>query len=130
MVIDASALIAILFDEPEAQRFSRLIVTDSHRRMSAANLLEAAIRADHAPNPQLGQALDDLVAELELRVEPVTLAEVGLAREAYRRYGRGNHPARLNFGDCFAYALAKSRGEPLLFKGDDFSRTDLPGAMQ
>jgi ribonuclease VapC len=125
MVIDASALIAILLKEPEAERFLRMISSNPHPRISAANLLEAGIRLDQDPNPRLGPGLDALVKELELHVEPVTEAQVVLARQAYRSYGRGNHPAGLNFGDCFAYALAKATGEPLLFKGDDFSRTDI-----
>lgn len=128
MVIDASALIAILFDEPEAERFVQLIVSDTHRRISAANLLEAGIRADHSRKPHLGPALDAMVEELDLHVEQVTFSQVTLARQAYRQYGRGSHPAKLNFGDCFAYALAKASGEPLLYKGDDFSHTDLAGA--
>jgi ribonuclease VapC len=126
MVIDASALIAILFEEPEAQHFTQAILANSHRRISAVNLLEAAIRADHDPNgSSLGPALDALVLSLDLRVEAVLPEHVALAREAYRKFDRGNHPARLNFGDCVAYAVAKATGEPLLFKGQDFARTDI-----
>jgi ribonuclease VapC len=125
MVIDASALIAILFEEPEAERFLKLIAAALHRRISAANLLEAAIRADRVPDKSLGPALDALVRKLDMRIEPVHPDHVEIARRAYREFGRGNHPAALNFGDCFAYALAKATGEPLLFKGNDFSRTDI-----
>jgi ribonuclease VapC len=125
MVIDASALIAILFEEPEAERFLKLIASAPHRRISAANLLEAAIRADRVPDKSLGPALDALVRKLDMRIEPVHPDHVEIARRAYREFGRGNRPAALNYGDCFAYALAKGVDEPLLFKGNDFSRTDV-----
>jgi len=128
MVIDASALIAILFEEPETEKFLALIAADAYPRISAANLLEAAIRADHSPKPGLGPGLDALVESLAVHIEPVTPAHVGLARDAYRQFGRGSHPARLNFGECFAYALAKSGRQPLLYEGNDFRQTDLPGA--
>ena len=93
--------------------------------MSAANLLEAGIVADCQTDARTGRQLDALVANFHLRIEPVTEEQVRIARQAYLDFGRGNHPAKLNFGDCFAYALAKSSGEPLLFKGDDFEQTDI-----
>ena len=93
--------------------------------MSAANLLEAAIAMDRHPSPVLGPALDDLIARLRVVVEPVTLSQVVIARDAHRRFGRGSgHPTKLNFGDCFAYALATELDEPLLFVGQDFIHTD------
>ncbi len=128
MVIDASALIAILFEEPETEELLRQIAEAGPRRMSAANWLEAAIRADHSANLKLGPALDALVEELQISIEPVTYEQARVARRAYLEFGRSNHPARLNFGDCCAYALAKATGEPLLFKGHDFGKTDIASA--
>ncbi|HEX5078960.1 MAG TPA: type II toxin-antitoxin system VapC family toxin [Geminicoccaceae bacterium] len=125
MVVDTSALLAVLFDEPEAEVFARAIARAEVSRISAANLLEAGIVADCESDARTGRQLDALVADLRLRIEPVTAEQVGIARQAYLDFGRGNHPAKLNFGDCFAYALAKARGEPLLFKGDDFGQTDI-----
>ncbi len=126
MIIDASALIAILRDEPEAAACARAIEAAAHRRISAANFVEAAIVIDGSRDPVASRRFDDLVKEARLVIEPVTEAQARIARDAYRDFGRGSgHPARLNFGDCFAYALARDTGEPLLFKGDDFSRTDI-----
>ena len=125
MVVDTSALLAVLFDEPEAEDFARAIARAEVSRMSAANLLEAGIVADCQTDARTGRQLDVLVADLRLRIEPVTEQQVGIARQAYLDFGRGNHPAKLNFGDCFAYALANATGEPLLFKGDDFEQTDI-----
>jgi ribonuclease VapC len=130
MIIDASALLAILLEEPEIDEFLMLIAEAEVRRISAANWLEAAIRADHSSNPRLGRAFDALVEELAIEIEPVTPEHVRRARQAYREYGRRNHRAALNFGDCMAYALAKATGEPLLIKGGDFSRTDVVPARQ
>jgi ribonuclease VapC len=121
MVVDTSALLSVLFDEPEAEDIARAEVS----RMSAANLLEAGIVADCQTDARTGRQLDALVANFYLRIESVTEEQVGIARQAYLDFGRGNHPAKLNFGDCFAYALAKATGEPLLFKGDDFAQTDI-----
>ena len=125
MIVDTSALLAVLFDEPEAEDFARAIARAEVSRMSAANLLEAGIVADCQTDPRTGRQLDALVANFHLSIEPVTEDQVRIARQAYLDYGRGNHPAKLNFGDCFAYALAKATGEPLLFKGDDFEQTDI-----
>ena len=98
--------------------------------MSAANWLETAIRVDLSGQPIASDAFDDLVHDAGVIVEAVTSAQAQLARRAYRAYGKGTgHPAGLNFGDCFAYALAKETREPLLFKGDDFSRTDIEAAI-
>jgi ribonuclease VapC len=125
MVVDTSALLAVLFAEQEAEEFARAIAGSEVARISAATLLEAGIVADNQTDQRTGRQLDALVANFRLRIEPVTEAQVRIARQAYLDFGRGNHPAGLNFGDCFAYALAKATGEPLLFKGKDFARTDL-----
>jgi ribonuclease VapC len=125
MVVDTSALIAILLLEQEAESFTRTIADARPRLISAANLFEAAIVIEGRLGPEAGGDLDDFVADVGLEVEPVTLDQVRIARQAYRTYGRGYHPAGLNFGDCFAYALAKTAGLPLLFKGGDFTRTDV-----
>ena len=126
MIIDTSALIAILRDEPEAAAYARAIEAASDRRISAANFLEAAIVIDGSRDPVASRRFDDLVREAQLVVEPVTDAQARIAREAYRDFGRGSgHPARLNFGDCFAYALARITAEPLLSKGVDFAHTDI-----
>jgi ribonuclease VapC len=125
MVLDTSAVLAMLFVEPEAEAFARAVARAEYRRISAANLLEAGIVADHQADARAGRQLDALVARIELSTEPVTAEHVRIARQAYLDFGKGNHPAGLNFGDCFAYALAKTTGEPLLFKGEDFGQTDI-----
>ena len=126
MIIDASALVALVRVEPEADRFFRaLSETGEPKRMSAANWLEAAV-VDGSKSPIASRRFDEAVAEAGIVIEPVTLEQADIARAAYRDFGRGSgHPAQLNYGDCFAYALAKSMREPLLFKGDDFSHTDV-----
>jgi ribonuclease VapC len=130
VIVDASALIAILRDEPEASACARAIEAASRRRISAANFVEAAIVIDAAHDPIASRRFDDLLRAAQLEIEPVTEAQARIAREAYRDFGRGSgHPARLNFGDCFAYALARVTGEPLQFKGDDFTHTDLISAL-
>ena len=127
MIVDTSAVIAVLKEESDAPRFLRALTTSNQpKRMSAANYLEAAIVVDANRNPLLSRRLDDLIVQTEILAEPVTLEQARIARAAYRDFGKGSgHPAGLNFGDCFAYALAKSMREPLLFKGDDFSHTDV-----
>lgn len=127
MIVDASAIIAILRDEPDAERFARALASRrGPSRMSAANYVEAAVVIDASRDPIASRRFDELIAKAEIAIEPVTFEQARVAREAYRDFGRGSgHPAGLNFGDCFAYALAKTCGEPLLFKGEDFSRTDV-----
>jgi ribonuclease VapC len=126
VIVDSSALIAILNEEPLAPRCLEALLASPTTLMSAANLLEAAIAMDRHPSPVLGPALDDLIARLRVAVEPVTLSQVVIARDAHRRFGRGSgHPAKLNFGDCFAYALATELDERLLFVGQDFIHTDV-----
>ena len=130
MIIDTSALIAILRDEPEAAACARAIEAAPRRHISAANFLETAIVIDGSRDPVASRRFDDLVREAQLVVEPVTEVQARIAREAYRDFGCGSgHPAHLNFGDCFAYALARIRAEPLLFKGDDFAHTDITPAL-
>lgn len=131
MIIDTSALIAILRREPEAATLAEAIETAEQCRISAANYLEAAIVIDGRRDPVASRRLDDLLQEAEIAIEPVDAEQARLAREAYRDYGKGSgHPARLNFGDCFSYALARSRREPLLFKGEDFTQTDIAPALR
>jgi ribonuclease VapC len=126
MIVDTSALIAILRDEPEARAFAIAIADADHRRISAANYLEAAIVIDGSHDPIASRRFDDLLREAAIAIEPVTEEQAKVAREAYRDFGRGSgHAAQLNFGDCFAYALAMTTGEPLLFKGDDFLHVGL-----
>ena len=125
MILDSSALIAILNGEAEADRFTGSIFQADRCAVSAPSLLETAMVIEGLAGDRGRRDLDDLLAELSVRIEPFTEHQLTIAREAFRRYGKGRHPARLNFGDCMAYALAKERGEPLLFKGDDFSRTDV-----
>jgi ribonuclease VapC len=127
MIVDTSALIAILRDESEAREFAIAIAQSDRRRISAANYLETAIVIDGSRDPIASRRFDDLLREAEIGIEPVTAEQARVAREAYRDFGRGSgHAARLNFGDCFAYALAKTTGEPLLFKGDDFLHVGIP----
>jgi ribonuclease VapC len=129
VIVDTSAVVAILYLEPEAPVFRRAFERAATRRMSAANFVEAAIVVDRARDPVASRRFDDLVREANLEIAPVTAEQARIAREAYRDFGRGSgHPAALNFGDCFAYALAKATGEPLLFKGDDFTHTDVRSA--
>jgi ribonuclease VapC len=129
MIIDTSALIAILRDEPEAKDCAFAIERNANRRLSAANFVETALVIDGSRDPIASRRFDDLVTEARILVEPVTEAQARLARDAYRDFGKGSgHPAKLNFGDCFAYALAKTTGEALLFKGDDFIHTDIISA--
>lgn len=125
MIVDSSALIAVLRAEPEADEFAELIVSGP-ARISAANWLEASMVA-HGERASAGVALlDRLVDEAAIEIEPVSVEQAHRARLAFQRYGRGSgSPARLNFGDCFAYALSSVTGEPLLFKGEDFTHTDV-----
>jgi ribonuclease VapC len=130
MVVDTSALIAILRGETESPIFLEAIESADVCRISAANFFETALVIDTGRDPILSRRLDEFIQEAEIAIEPVTEAQARIAREAYRDFGRGSgHRARLNFGDCFAYALAKVLGEPLLFKGEDFSKTDVGSAI-
>jgi ribonuclease VapC len=125
LAIDTSALVAILMKEPEGATFKTVMLNYSLLVMSAASLLEARMVL-HGRHPALPGELDALVVEMRIEIEPVTASQSDLAFEAFRRYGMGTgHRAGLNFGDCFAYALAIERNAPLLFKGDDFLHTDV-----
>ena len=129
MIIDTSALITILRDEPDAISYAKAIANAVVRRISAANYVEAAAVIDASRDPIASRRFDDFLRAARVVIEPVTETQARIAREAYRDFGRGSgHPARLNFGDCFAYALAKAVNEPLLFKGDDFVHTDITSA--
>jgi ribonuclease VapC len=130
MIIDTSAIIAILRNESGAKDCALAIEKTSVRRISAANFVEAALVIDGSRDPIASRRFDELLKEASIGVEPVTLDQARIARAAYRDFGKGSgHPARLNLGDCFAYALAKAVSEPLLFKGDDFIHTDIVPAL-
>lgn len=125
MVIDTSALIAILLGEPETEFFVRVLADDPKKMISAFNALESAIVIEAKKGEAGGRELDLLIHRARIEIIPLNGDQVELALTAWRKYGKGNHPAGLNIGDCCAYALAKYSGEPLLFKGKDFSRTDI-----
>lgn len=129
MIVDASALLAILLDESDADIFNRAISNELEDLLiSPINFVEAAIRADKK-GADASETLDEIMRVSRIQIAPVSLQQTRIARAAYRRYGKGNHEAKLNLGDCFAYALAKARSEPLLFKGGDFARTDVEAAI-
>ena len=129
MVIDTSAVVAILRQESGAEGLLRRLTAAGSRRISAANLLETAIVLEAKSGERGGEQLDLFLTRAQIEVEPVTAEHVRIARKAWRRYGKGTgHAARLNFGDCFSYALAHSLGEELLYKGADFTHTDVAHA--
>lgn len=126
MIIDTSAVIAILRQEPEARRFAEAIEAAAVRRISAATYVEIGAVIDGGRDPVASRLVDEMLTMAGIVIEKVTAQQGRIARDAYRDFGKGSgHAAGLNFGDCFAYALAKEKGEPLLFKGDDFSHTDV-----
>jgi ribonuclease VapC len=126
VIIDTSAVIAILNQEPEAAAFVEAILQNNNRRLSAASYLEAGMVVDRSTDPAARMALDALLTALAITIEPVTVEQARIARDAHRTYGRGSgHAARLNHGDCFSYALAREKDEPILFKGTDFTLTDI-----
>ncbi len=129
MIIDSSAVIAILFDEPEAQALLSQIAVADVCRLSSASLVEIGIVLRRDATAQRRAAFDEMRRLFSIKIEPVTEEQAYLALDAYDRFGKGTgHPAGLNYGDCFSYALAKQSGEPLLFKGNDFTHTDLEAA--
>ena len=130
MIVDASAVIAILRQEPDALIFAKRMEAANGLRISAANYVEAAIVIDAEKDPIASRRLDDFMRRAAIEIAPITAEQAHLARQAYRNFGRGSgHPAKLNFGDCFAYALATALGHPLLYKGEDFSKTDVVAAV-
>jgi ribonuclease VapC len=130
MIVDTSALIAILRAEPDAADHAAAIEASESRRMSSATLVEAGAVVDRDPDPVVRRQLDALIEAAGIAIEPFTEAHARVARDAYRDFGKGGgHRAGLNLGDCFSYALARATGEPLLFKGDDFSHTDVLPAL-
>jgi ribonuclease VapC len=131
MIVDTSAIVAILRDELDAESFAKAIAGAKMRRVSAVNYLEAAAVIDGNRDPVASRRFDDFFREGSFTIEAVTAEQARIAREAYKDFGKGSgHPARLNFGDCFAYALAKAMSEPLLFKGQDFKHTDLASVLE
>jgi ribonuclease VapC len=129
MIIDTSALVAILRDEPDAERFAAAIEVAHVSRISAMTYVELGAVIDRAGDAVASRRVDELLDVARIAIEPVTVEQARAAREAYRDFGKGSgHPAGLNLGDCFSYALAKTIGEPLLFKGSDFAKTDIRAA--
>ncbi len=130
MILDTSAIIAILRAEPEASVCADAIESAGVRRLSAASYVEVGAVIDRAVDAIASRRVDELLATAGIAIEPVTAGQARIAREAYRDFGKGSgHPAGLNFGDCFSYALAKVMGETLLFKGEDFQHTDVASAL-
>lgn len=129
MIVDTSALLAVVLNDGDGPSLAAAMVDAPEAGISVANFLEATIVLERRGDAEARARLDPITAELGLTFHPVTVAQMRLAREAYRRFGKGRHPASLNFGDCFAYALAAERGEPLLFKGEGFARTDVVRAV-
>ncbi len=125
MVIDTSAVVAILFGEEDAGRFSAAIESDPTRLMSAASVLEASLVIESELGEEGERELDFLLLKAGIETVPFNEEQLKRARHAFRTYGKGRHAAALNFGDCFSYAASKTTGEPLLFKGDDFAMTDV-----
>lgn len=129
MIIDTSAIMAVLYGEPERRRFNEMIEAAPHKRISAATLVELSIVTEVRHGAEGIRELDLYLATAGIETRAVDRAQALLAREAFRRFGKGRHPAALNLGDCFSYALAKSLDEPLLFKGGDFGLTDITHAV-
>lgn len=125
MILDTSALAAIFFGEPEGERFIETISQADQCRISVANFVELSMVIEGQIGPEAGRQCDVFFSRADIIIEPVTVEQAQLARQAFLDFGKGRHPAGLNFGDCFAYALARSSGEPLLFKGEDFRKTDI-----
>jgi len=128
VILDTSAIIAVLYGEPEQARFAELIQDADRCRMSVANLLELSMVVESQAGPDASRQIDVLIRRAGVIIEPVSLEQGALARQAFLDFGKGRHKAGLNFGDCFSYALAKATNEPLLFKGNDFALTDIASA--
>jgi ribonuclease VapC len=129
VIVDTSALMAILQREPEAPAFNGLLARTETPVISAATLVELCMVAEGRAGPAARMEVEALLSDAGIGVIPFTAEHALIAQDGWRRYGKGRHPAGLNLGDCFAYALAKSRGEPLLFKGGDFAQTDVKAAL-
>lgn len=130
MIVDSSAIIAIAQDEPDADRLFRALHDHPGPRISAGNLLETYLVIDQRWGDEAPAVMERVLLPIGLVVEPVTEAQVSIARDAYRRFGKGTgHPAQLNYGDCFAYSLARMLDQPLLFVGNDFAQTDIKPAL-
>jgi len=129
MIVDSSAILAVAFAEAEAEAFVRHLVDDVAPRISAANWVESTIVLERRGDPVARQRFEEAMTALRIAVTPVSVEQARLARTAFRDFGKGRHPAALNFGDCFAYALAREADQPLLFKGQDFARTDIRAAL-
>ena len=129
MIVDSSALLAILFNESDAETYARAITNADMCRISAANFVEVAIVVEAQTRASGSRQFDAFFRRAGIVVEPVTEEQAYIVRQAYTDFGKGRHRAGLNFGDCFSYALAKATGETLLFKGDDFKRTDVSSAI-
>jgi ribonuclease VapC len=125
MIVDASAMVAILLEEPEGHLFDVAMVRSAICRMSSASFLESSMILESRKGADGVRDLDLQIVRFRIEIVPFTEAQAWLAREAFKRYGKGRHPAKLNFGDCMSYALAKETGEELLFKGTDFALTDI-----
>jgi ribonuclease VapC len=128
MIIDTSAIIAILFNEDDAELYARAITRADSCRISAATFIETAIVVEAQTRNNGGRQLDAFIRRAGIAIEPVTEEQAHIARQAFIDFGKGRHSAGLNYGDCFSYALSKSTREPLLFKGKDFAKTDLSAA--
>jgi ribonuclease VapC len=129
MILDTSPLVAILGREPDSELYVQAISRAPRCRMSAGNFIELSIVIESQFDAEVGRQCDALFRRIGIVIEPVTVEQAHLARQAFHDFGKGRHAARLNFGDCFAYALAKLTGEPLLFKGEDFRKTDIISAL-
>jgi ribonuclease VapC len=129
MIIDTSAIVAILNDEPERRAFNEAIERSDICLLSAASFLEASIVIENNRGYEGLRDFDLWMATAGIEPAPVDADQAQIARQAFRQYGKGRHPAALNFGDCFSYALAKATGFPLLFKGEDFTKTDIQAAL-
>jgi ribonuclease VapC len=129
VILDTSALAAIFFGEPEAALYTQLIHDADRCRISAATFVELSIVIEGQIGPEAGRQCDNFLRRAGILIEPVTLDQAHLARQAFLDFGKRRHPAGLNFGDCFAYALAKASAEPLLFKGEDFKKTDIASVL-
>jgi ribonuclease VapC len=129
MILDTSALVAVLFGEPEADVYTRLIHDADRCLISAGSFLELSIVMDCQAGPEVERQCDMFFRRAGIMVEAFTVEQAHVARQAFHDFGKGRHPAGLNFGDCLAYALAKITGEPLLFKGEDFKKTDVVSAL-